>query len=455
MKEGKIFTMGKTWLQCIGCGHKTDLLLERKFRCPKCNNLYDVKHKEMAKQESNSFNDFRLKFDIRASSARVDDMHCPKKTSGVWRFKELIMPYLPDEYIVSLGEGNVPILSAGKNLLDWIGDIELYIIFEGAGPTGSFKDFGGTVMMSVAKAMGIKAIGCASTGDTSAMTAAYAAAAGIKSFVILPKGYVSHVQLSQPLAYGSKVINIPGSFDDCMKMMQDLVNNFGAFPANSLNPTRIEGHQATAFLLAQFFNWNLPDWIVAPVGNGSNCSSIGKGLRLLKKLEIPRTGNSRILGCQSEAANPLAESWKNAFQFGIPSSSEEAMYSWKDGYKDKLVGETTATAARIGAPVSRDKVIREIIFSNGAMETALEKDLNEAVKICGKDGYYVCPQTGMALAGLRNSVKNGRIKKGARVVVVSTATGLKFTELTAKSLAGDIVELKNCQAETAAKALGL
>lgn len=451
----KAFTMEQTYLVCMNCGHRTDLLEERLFRCPECGGLYDIEH---------DFN--RLPFDpldynIQSWEGKRDGLHVyfkklfderigksfhlpgPKYFSGVWRFKEWIMPFISDKKIVTLGEGNVPIVPAGKNLRAWVGDVDLHIIMEGMTPTGSFKDFGGTVMMSIAKAADIKAVCCASTGDTSAMAAAYAAAAGIDCVVILPRGKVTPVQLAQPLLHGAKVITLPGNFDACMTVMQELVKKHGVYPANSLNPSRIEGHQATVFLIAQHFDWHLPDWISVPVGNGSNCSSVGKALRLMKSFgfQVP----TQILGCQSSAANPLSCSWRPDISF----------LSWDIGYLPINVGETTATAARIGDPVSRKKVMREILSSNGAMQTASEEDLNQAVAICGRDGFNVCPQTGMALAGVRNAVKCGQIKIGQRVVVVSTATGLKFGESAAANLKQNIIEAPDCQTDSVVKIMKL
>jgi threonine synthase len=444
----KSFDIRQTWLSCINCGYKTDLLEERKFRCPKCGDLYDIEHD--LKSPGKTLAEYTEMFDSRVSTKSFQSEGA-KYHSGVWRFQEWIMPYMPESSIVSLGEGNVPIVRAGKHLQEWVGDdVELYIIMEGMTPTGSFKDFGGTVMMSVAKAAGVKNVCCASTGDTSAMAAAYSTAAGIQCAVLLPKGKITPVQLAQPLVHGAKVILLPGDFDDCMKVMQDLVTKYGVYPANSLNPARIEGHQATVFLIAQYFGWKCPDWIAIPVGNGSNCSSVGKALRLLKGFGSPNT--SKILGCQSEAANPLAKSWNSARQQG-----EEGFYApldkWKSSYKPINVGETTATAARIGDPVSRDKVMREITNSKGAMQIAAELDLNEAVSICGRDGYFVCPQTGIALAGVRNARQKGCIRKGEKVVVVSTATGLKFTESAAANLQSDIITAADCKTESIAKIL--
>jgi len=444
----KPFNIEQSWLSCINCGYKTDLLEERKFRCPKCGDLYDIEHNFGTIE--NTLGQYTKLFDSRVSAEALR-LNGARYHSGVWRFQEWIMPFMPENMIVSLGEGNVPIVRAGKNLQAWVGeDVELYIIMEGMTPTGSFKDFGGTVMMSIARAAGIKNVCCASTGDTSAMAAAYSAAAGIQCAVILPEGKITPVQLAQPLVHGAKVILLPGDFDACMKVMQELVVKYGVYPANSLNPARIEGHQATVFLTAQYFGWKCPDWIAVPVGNGSNCSSVGKGLRLLKKFGMEKT--SKILGCQSEAANPLAKSWNSAKEPGI-DDIHAPIANWKKEYKPIPVGETTATAARIGDPVSRDKVMREITISKGAMQVATEQDLNEAVAICGRDGHFICPQTGIALAGVRNARRQGWIRKGARVVVVSTATGLKFTDSAALKLQNEIVTAGDCKTETVAKIL--
>ena len=231
-----------------------------------------------------------------------------------------------------------------------------------------------------------------------------------------------------------------------MKVLEELVHLFGAYPGNSLNPTRIEGHQATVFLTAQFFNWNFPDWYVVTIGNGSDVSSVGKALRFLKELGFD--AKSRILGCQSEAANPLYLSWLKKSE-GMITEKE-----WLNLYSSTEVGETIATAARIGNPVSYKKVIREIVASEGIMAEAIESLLKEAVIVCAKDGHFVCPQTGIAMAGLKRAVKRGFVKSGERVVIVSTADGLKFTRPFA-FFKGNIFSAPDCKTETVAKILGI
>jgi threonine synthase len=436
-----IMSTVKSFLRCIECKKEAELYGATQFVCD-CGGLYDVCHSGV-----NYSKDLLAEFDKRS----IPRSNSPQNNSGVWRFRELIMPSLSETDIVSLGEGVLPLWQAGEKLKSWVGgNLDLWIIPEGMTPTGSFKDFGGTVAISVAKKSGIKAIVCASTGDTSAMAAAYAAKAGITCVVVLPKGKVTAVQLAQPIAHGAKVILIPGNFDDCMRIVRELVTAQKAFPINSINPTRIEGHQATVFLAAQFFGWKMPDAFVVPVGNGSNSSSIGKGIRCLQDTGLV-TDKPKIVGVQSEAANPLAQSWEKSQSNNVADPK-----LWEKNYRPfETVGETTATAALIGKPVSYRKVMREINASRGAVLTAQEKELNEAVLVAGSDGHFVCPQTGTALAGLRQSVERGIIKSGQRVVVVSTATGLKFPDVPVRFGGNLVIETQTCNTEQVAKIIGI
>ncbi len=432
-----------SWLKCMVCGVKVPLYGTVKFTCD-CGGLYDVEHDHSSLGHVGAIGN-RMIFDARCRPG-------PKigQRSGVWRFKELVMPSLADEEIISLGEGIMPMLPAGNHLRKWIGgDLDLWIMPEGQTMTGSFKDLGGTVAMSVAKASGVKSVVCASTGDTSAMAAAYSAAAGISCTVVLPKGLVTAVQLTQPIAHGAKIVLIPGSFDDAMRVVGELVASGRAFPVNSINPTRIEGHQATVFLAAQFFGWKMPDAFVVPVGNGSNSSSIGKAMRLLVNLGIADE-MAKLIGVQSSAANPLARSWEEAYEHGSVPGIWERFYE-----SQAVLGKTSATAARIGNPVSFMKVMREIVLSNGAVLTAGEVELNLAVMIAGQDGHLVCPQTGTALAGLRQAVMRKFVKKGSRVVVVSTATGLKFPEVAAAYGEKFMCESPSCETEAVAELIGV
>jgi len=423
----------QNWLRCMHCGHTADLLSERKFICPQCGNLYDVVQPEMPQFiRSEAFSLLKELFNSRAvSSLSHSRRQDPTILSGVWRYKELILPEVPNEAIVTLGEGNSPIVRIGRHLQELIGDVELFLILEGEGPTGSFKDWGGTVMMTVAKLAGIPMIGCVSTGDTSAMTAAYAAAAGIPAFVILPEGKITENQLAQVLAYGAKVILIPDDFDAGNKVFRQLVEAGLVFPANSINPTRIAGHQATVFRIAQFFGWQLPDWIAAPVGNGSNTSSLGLGIEKLRQFDV---APARVLGVQSDKANPLFRSYQDMMPSCYESECDPGPVSiaakrevWERKYVPMTAEETIASAMRIGNPTSWKKVMRSILGTDGSMSEGREAELAGIIAAAGKDGLLICPQTAVMLDGVRRSIQAGVIRPGSRVVGVSTANGLKFT----------------------------
>jgi threonine synthase len=442
----------ENWFQCMDCGRKAAILAERRFRCPDCGGLYDVEHRfSWAKGEGNTpsmaYRDFA---DYRRSRSAVHNnglLPDHRRHSDVWAFDNLVMPRTPR--LVTLGE-RITFVPAGRHLRHWLGygesvaDVDLAL--EGLSPTGSFKDFGGAVLASVAWCAGAKSLVCASTGDTSAMAAAYAAAAGLKCLVLLPEGHVSPVQLVQPMAYGAKIILVPGDFDACMAIMRELIESYGAYPANSVNAVRIEGHQATVFNAWQYLPFNqMPDWIVAPVGNGSNISGVGKGQRVLKALNyVSKT--SRLLGCQAEHAAPLARSWR---RFGQGGDIE----AWRAGHEAVQAGATLATAQKIGNPVSAAKVMREISSSDGRMATASDAEIIEAIRVCGSDGHFVCPQTGVALAGLRDARMHENVTKDESVLIVSTAAGIKFPNVLDSLVESHIVRLARPAVAEAAKHL--
>lgn len=447
-REWKPAFAAQNWLACIRCGHTEGLLEARIFTCPSCGGLYEVAHDYSTLQRGS-----RLIEELRLRLAGSPGSPSPGFRSGVWAFQPLIMPGLPASMVVTLGE-RVQIVEAPARLVDWVGgDVKLYVALLGLSPTGSFKDFGMTVLASVAKAAGVRTLVCASTGDTSAAAAAYAAAGGMQCAVLLPKGKVSAVQLVQPLAYGAKVIVLPTDFDGCMKALREIVAHEGGYPANSIQPTRIEGHQATVFTAWTLFNRHLPDWIVAPVGNGSNVSSLGKAMRTLADLGLVPFP-SRILGCQAEKAAPLADSWRQ-WRAAEPADDHDRvadLSGWREAYAPRVAGETLATAARIGSPVSWEKVV-QAIGPYGAMDTATDDEIREAVYACGASGHLVCPQTGIALAGLKKGVQRGLVRKHSSVLVVSTATGLKFPEVLVP-LQGHIVEAESASTSEVARLIG-
>ena len=335
--------------------------------------------------------------------------------SGVWGKKEWVCPDLADENIVSTFEGGSNLYWA-ERLGHELGIEDLWIKQCGVSHTGSFKDLGMTVLVSVVKQMisegkPIRAIACASTGDTSAALAAYGAAAGIPTIVFLPKGKVSTAQLVQPIAHGATVIAMDGDFDACMRVVRELTAdpNSGLYLANSLNSLRIEGQKTVGIEIVQQFDWEIPDWIVIPGGNLGNIFALGKGLLMMHDLGlIDRL--PRLVCAQAENANPLYRASLQNWDF-VPITAQP----------------TAASAIQIGNPVSINRAISTLQRFNGIVEQASEQELADAAARADRTGAYACPHTGVALAVTIKLLERGIISKTDRVVVVSTAHGLKFS----------------------------
>jgi threonine synthase len=335
--------------------------------------------------------------------------------SGVWRYKEWVVPSLDDENIVSTFEGNTNLFRATR-LGEQIGVPDLWVKQSGNSHTGSFKDLGMTVLVSVVKQMirqgkPIRAIACASTGDTSASLAAYGATAGIPTIVFLPQGKVSRAQLIQPIANGATVLALDTDFDGCMAIVKEVTKDNTIYLANSMNSLRIEGQKTVGIEVVQQFDWEVPDWFVIPVGNLGNISALGKGLLQMKELGlIDRL--PRLAAAQAANANPFYQSYLNGFR-----------------EKVRLKARTTlASAIQIGDPVSYEKAVATIRTFDGVVEEASEHELADAAAMADRTGLYTCPHTGVALAVLIKLVKKGIIRSHERVVVIATAHGLKFTQ---------------------------
>ncbi len=335
-------------------------------------------------------------------------------SSGVWGKKEMVLPNIPDEDIVSLDEGGTNLFWAerfGREL----GVADLWVKQCGVSHTGSFKDLGMTVLVSQVNHMiksgkhKIMGVACASTGDTSAALAAYCAAAGITSVVLLPRGKISPAQLIQPIANNALTLALDTDFDGCMRLVQQLTEDKKLYLANSMNSLRIEGQKTISYEIVQQFDWEVPDWIFIPGGNLGNVSALYKGFEELIELGVT-TRIPQIVCCQAEAANPLYLAYKN---------------QWRD-FKPVVAKETQASAIRIGDPVSRSKAIKALMKHGGKVEQASEQELADAVARADRTGLFNCPHTGVALAALIKFVERGEIKSNQRVVVISTAHGLKF-----------------------------
>lgn len=335
--------------------------------------------------------------------------------SGVWGKREWVMPQMPDDCIVSMYEGGTNLFWAdryGKTL----GLTELWVKLCGNSHSGSFKDLGMTVLVSVVRmaireGLKVKAIACASTGDTSASLAAYGAAAGLPVVVLLPRGKISTAQLVQPLAHGALVLGLDTDFDGCMTIVQRLAEEGLVYLANSMNPLRLEGQKTVGMEIVQQFDWQVPDWIILPSGNLGNASALYAGFKMLKELGVVAR-YPRLVVAQAENANPLYRAWTQGKRVVEPIQAKP----------------TLATAIQIGNPVSAPRAVQALEEMNGLVEQASEEELCEAAARADRTGMYTCPHTAVGLAVLEKLVHRKVIQPHERVVCVSTAAGLKFTE---------------------------
>jgi threonine synthase len=391
--------------RCLkGCG--TFPLDEPLYACRTCGGLLEVAHRPGLLGSRDAAAWKRL-FDGRPGGVPGPD------GSGVWRFHEWVLPSLPRADIVTLGEGATPLTGARRLSEAW--GIELLIKQCGHSLSGSFKDLGMTVLMSQVHHMRhhrpVPAVACASTGDTSAALAAYGAAAGIRTLVLLPRGKISAAQLAQPLAHGARVLAIDTDFDGCMGHVQRLADEEGVYLANSKNSLRLEGQKTVALEIAQGLGWSLPDWVCIPGGNLGNVSALGSGFGMLREAGVTDR-LPRLLCAQVAQADPLYRSYKAGYAPLTPVAA----------------GTTQASAIQIGNPVSFPRAVRALQAADGVVESISEAELAQVAREADTSGLYVCPHTAVALAGVHKGLQAGIIPRGARVVVVSTAHGLKFTE---------------------------
>ena len=363
---------------------------------------------------------WRQLFDERISSPPLWAISTDKQlldASGVWRYRELILP-VPDEYIISRPEGNTSLYPVGMEncgagrighrQIGLYAGLDLFFLkHEGENPTGSFKDRGMTAGVTMANVMGAKAVACASTGNTSASLASYAAQAGMRGIVFLPAGNVAGGKLAQTLAYGATTVQIEGDFDDAMHLVEHVCNELGIYLLNSLNPFRVEGQKAIGFEILQQLDWQAPDWLVLPAGNLGNTSAIGKGLRQAYQLGLI-SHMPRIAAIQAEGANPFYRSFLGNF-----------------AERFSMHAETVATAIKIGNPVSYTRARRVIEESDGIVDSVSDAQILAAKAVIDRSGIGCEPASAATLAGIRQLVERGVIKRDERVVGVLTGTLLK------------------------------
>ncbi len=370
--------------------------------------LLEVEH-DMVQLRNRSAADWKKLFESRCGT------HKWPFASGIWGKKEWVLPGIADEDIVSLNEGWTNLFYA-QRLGTHLGLDDLWVKLCGNSHTGSFKDLGMTVLVSQVNHMRkqgvpIKAVACASTGDTSAALAAYCAAAGIPSVVFLPGNKISVAQLIQPISNGSIVLSLDTDFDGCMKIVQEITEDKSLYLANSMNSLRIEGQKTISIEICQQFGWEVPDVLIIPGGNLGNVSALGRGFDMMLDLGLIDK-KPRLVVAQAANANPLYLSYKSGFTQFAPIQARK----------------TEASAIQIGNPVSYDRAVKVLKKYSGEVYEVTEEQLANAAHLADRTGLYCDPHTGVAIGALLQMVEAKAVTRKDRIVVVSTAHGLKFSE---------------------------
>lgn len=401
-------------LRCIGCGRTA---LPDRFRCEYCRDLLEILYPGWTSVGPAGVDPVSLKNlwrERRTSFAHAD-------LSGVWRFRE-ILPPIAEQQIITMDEGNTPVYELPQCAKS-AGIQYLYAKHQGLNPTGSFKDTGMTVAASFARQAGYRWVACASTGNTSASMAAYAARGGLHSLVLIPDGKISWGKLAQSLDYGAITCQLRTDFDGCVRVLNEVVERMPVYLLNSVNPYRVEGQKTAAFELLEQLDWEVPDHIIVPGGNLANSSAIGKALREMKQLGlIGRLPQVSVI--QAQGANPLVR-------------------TIRETKGEKLIpvhADTMATAIRIGNPASWKKALRVLTETAGTVEEVSEVEIAMAKAEIGAEGVGCEPASAVTLAGLKKLVKRGFVKTNQVVVLVLTGHVLKDADFTLKFHRGDLFE---------------
>jgi len=408
MRQQTTTLASSSQLRCIACGLVTDQTAPN-FRCSACGDLLEIAHSTA--------------FDVPKTKAlwlQRRTSRLPLDQSGVWRFRELLPGLSDGNAIITLREGNTPLyeLPACARVA---GLHNLTAKHQGMNPTGSFKDTGMTLAASVARQQGFRWVACASTGNTSASMAAYAARGQMRSLVLIPEGKVSWGKLSQALDYGAVTCQLRTDFDGCMRVLNEVIQRMPVYLLNSVNPYRIEGQKTTAIELLEQLDWQPPDHVIVPGGNLGNSSALGKAFLEMKQLGFI-SALPRISIIQAEGANALVRTMRETG--GTKLIAVDA--------------ETAASAIRIGNPASWKKAVRVLQATGGTVEQVSEVEIALAKAEIGADGIGCEPASAVTLAGLKKLVKQGFVKSAQSVVLILTGHLLKDPEFTLKFHRGDL-----------------
>ena len=398
--------------RCIACGTLNDSA-SQDFRCAHCGDLLEITYprwKEASPDAAKLKSTWRNR---RLSSEPIDQ-------SGVWRFRELLPALESEEQAITLGEGNTPLYELPQ-CARITGVPRLFAKHQGLNPTGSFKDAGMTVAATFARLAGFRWVACASTGNTSASMAAYAARGGMRSLVLVPDGKISWSKLSQALDYGAVTCQLRTDFDGCLRLLQQLVLRAPVYQLNSINPFRLEGQKTLALELLEQLDWQPPDHIIVPGGNLGNSSAIGKALGEMHGLGlISRLPKLSVI--QAEGANALVRTLREAGGKRLIS----------------VQAETRATAVRIGNPASWKKAVHVLEATSGACEQVTEIEIAQAKAEIGAEGIGCEPASAVTLAGLKKLLQQGFVKPEESVILVLTGNLLKDPDFTLGFHRGDL-----------------
>lgn len=398
--------------RCIGCADLTDNA-SQDFRCVHCGDLLEIIYPAWIQKRVDA-GPLKSTWQVRRVSSKAVDL------SGVWRFRDLLPALETDEDAITLREGNTPLYELPR-CSQITGVTQLHAKHQGMNPTGSFKDAGMTVAATFARKAGFSWVACASTGNTSASLAAYAARGNMRSLVLVPEGKISWSKLSQALDYGAVTCQLRTDFDGCLKLLQELVLRAPVYQLNSINPFRLEGQKTLAIELLEQMDWNPPDHIVVPGGNLGNSSAIGKALLEMRDLGlISRVPKLSVI--QAEGANALVRTLREA-------SGKQLV---------TVPAETRATAIRIGNPASWKKAVGVLNATGGACEQVSELEIAQAKAEIGAEGIGCEPASAVTLAGLKKLVQQGFVKKNESVVLVLTGNLLKDPDFTIEFHRGEM-----------------
>ncbi len=402
-------------LRCFGCGTRIGgAQAQPDFRCAQCGELFEVEYPGWLERRGHDRpNPGALKWLWRERRSSGEALGQPGlDQSGVWRFRELLPILNSFGSAVTLREGNTPLYHLPRAARA-LGVDQLYAKHQGMNPTASFKDTGMTAAMSVARERGFAWVACASTGNTSASMAAYAARAGLRSLVLIPEGKIAWGKLSQAMDYGAVTCQLKTDFDGCLRVLTEIVREHPIYLLNSVNPYRLEGQKTPAFEIAEAFDWNIPDHVIVPGGNLGNSSALGKGFREMVELGLAAR-MPHISVIQAEGANPLVRS--------LAASRGEKL--------EPVEAHTRATAIRIGNPASWRKAAKAIQSTGGWCLDVSEAEIAIAKAELGAEGLGCEPASAVTLAGLKKLCAQGVVAPADTVVLVLTGHTLKDADYT-------------------------